>query len=81
MDNMELNNTEMMETTVETAKEITEIAKVDMKKVGFVAAGVALVGAAAFGVKKFVAPKIKKIHEDKKAKKLDKKLKAAAEVE
>ncbi len=75
MENMELNN------NAEMVQEVAEMAKIDVKKVGIAAAGMALAGAAIFGVKKFVAPKIKKIHEDRKAKKLDKKLKAAAEVE
>lgn len=74
-------NTTAVNTEMEVAQEVTEMAKINMKTVGMIGLGVAAAGAAVFGVKKFVAPKIKKMHEDRKAKKLDKKLKSAAEVE
>lgn len=71
MENAEVKNTE-----VEAVEEIVEMAKVNVKTAGKIAGGIALAGVIIYGTKKlvwdkFVAPKI----EDRKAKKMDKKLK------
>lgn len=71
MENAEVKNTE-----VEAVEEIVEMAKVNAKTAGKIAGGIALAGVIIYGTKKlvwdkFVAPKI----EDRKAKKMDKKLK------
>lgn len=57
-------NTTAVNTEMEVAQEVTEMAKIDMKTVGMIGLGVAAAGAVAFGVKKLwdkkIAPKFKK---------------------
>lgn len=73
-------NTEMTE-MAEVANEAVKMARIDMKTVAEIGIGAAIVGGIAYGVKKLAGPKIKKMHENRKAKKLEKKLKKSAEVD
>ena len=57
-------NTTAVNTEMEVAQEVTEMAKIDMKTVGMIGLGVAVAGAVIYGGKKLwdkrIAPKFKK---------------------
>lgn len=57
-------NTTAVNTEMEVAQEVTEMAKIDMKTVGMIGLGVAAAGAVIYGGKKLwdkkIAPKFKK---------------------
>lgn len=77
---MENNNTIMNE-EVKVLEEVAQIPSIDMKKALFVGVGVVAGGALIFVGKKFVAPKVKELHENRKAKKVQKQMDQSAEVE